>query len=72
MFSYNSDADNSYFKVNCYLNCYQKEGWHVLSDLRLVSATEGARNWEVAGHLISNNNKSYKEHDSIHHKKNNK
>lgn len=42
---------------------------NVLSDLRLVSATEGARNWEVAGHLISNNNKSYKEHDSIHHKK---
>lgn len=34
-----------------------------------MSATEGARNWEVAGHLISNNNKSYKEHDSIHHKK---
>lgn len=42
---------------------------NVLSDLRLVSATEGARNWEVAEHLISNNNKSYKEHDSIHHKK---
>lgn len=33
---------------------------NVLSDLRLVSATEDARNWEVAGHLISNNNKSYK------------
>jgi len=42
---------------------------NVLSNLRLVSATEGAGNWEVAGHLISNNNKSYKEHDSIYHKK---
>ena len=65
MFSYNSDADNSYLKWTVSWTVIKRKVGNVLSDLRLVSATEGARNWEVAGHLISNNNKSYKEHDSI-------